>query len=192
MATKSYTPRQASRLLRTLPERIAGAVAKELPVAMIEAEAALKQRVFRDGQTESGANIGRYSTTPMYASTNQSRAPYTKLRGKGRGKGSNKRTFKNGKVRRSRYFAGGYAELRSFLGRQNAKVDLFMTGSLRRSITTGTNKDRATMRFGDGESTIIGRGHEERYGRSIFAVNRRERANVYTRLEQAAQREVLK
>lgn len=190
MARKEYSPRQASRLLRSLPERLAASINKELAPAVLEAEAGLKQDVFRDGRSSGGARIGSYSTKPMYASTNNPRQPYTKLRGRGAGKNSNRKTFANGKPRRSRYFPTGYKGLRQFLGRETSFVNLKVTGSLERSIVTGTTKDTATIRFSNDEGATIGRGHEQKYGKSIFAINAAHRALVYRRLEEAARREI--
>ena len=158
--------------------------------AVLEAEAGMKVDVFRDGRSVGGARIGSYSTKPMYASTNNPRQPYTKLRGRGQGKKSNSRTFKNGKERQSRYFPTGYKGLRQFLGRETSFVNLKVTGSLERSITTGVSQNTATIRFSNDEGTTIGRAHEDKYGKSIFGVSTKHRQKVYRRLEEAARREI--
>lgn len=142
---------------------------------MLELKADMTDRIFLNGQDNSGSEIGQYSTKPMYASLNQtSQVRASSL--KGRGKNDKEETFLNGKNRKSMYLPGGYSEFRKVVGRQNSKVDLMLTGSLKGDIRIGTrestdNGGAIELAFTTDKQKEIAEGNEKRFGKTIFAAS---------------------
>lgn len=151
-------------------------------------------RIFLNGLDSSNAQIGKYSNKPMYASLNQPsqiRASSLKGRGKSSKKGQkNQSKFNNGKDRKSMYLPGGYAEFRAVVGRQNQKVDLMLTGSLKGDIRTGVrDKDRMggsiELSFTTDKQVEIAEGNENRFNKTIFAASDAELDSLTLNWEQA-------
>jgi hypothetical protein len=63
----------------------------------------------------------------------------------------------------------GYKEYRGVVGRQNSKVDLFVTGSLRGSIQIGELGGVTTLGFLQDEQLQIAQGNQNRFSKTIFA-----------------------
>ena len=123
------------------------------------AEAALKERVFNNGQAADGSRIGTYST---------------ELGRYGASAFAVKSKFKPNPNRRTVTLPDGYAELRSLNGRQTGYVDLQYTGSLLLSIkTTATGDGHAVAIMNDREAAIAD-GNEKRFGKTIFAAGTAE------------------
>lgn len=165
-------------------------VFKELPLAVMDEEAELKQNTFRDGKDASGSNIGHYSTEPTYVSIGAlkkkygSQIPTSKLTGRGKkGRGTK---FKNGSPRKSRYYPDGYKGFRDDMGRPTDRVNLKLSGQLEGSIKTGFSQNEATIAFISDEQAAIASGHEEKYDADIFAVPKAGRQRIYDRLIKAA------
>lgn len=140
---------------------------------MANLQADLKERIFLNGISTDGQSIGKYSTRPYYASLR----PNSQVRSsslKPRGKNSNKGKFANGKPRKTMYLPGGYAEYRSVVGRQNAKVDLNLTGSLQKDIRLGGSDNKLILAFTTEEQKEIASGNETRFGKTIFSASKPE------------------
>lgn len=108
-------------------------------------------RVFDKGTPGIGAGYN-YSRKPIYASNDPK---YTPRKNTPRGKNSTSSTFKNGKPRKSTYFAGGYAEFKNAVGKgANNRVNLWLFGNFRRMFqNSGKNPVR---RFNqDGFSLLV-------------------------------------
>jgi len=143
---------------------------------MLLLKADMTDRIFLNGLDLDGSPIGKYSTSPMYASLNQSsqvRSSSLKGRGKEAKKGQrNQGKFKNGNSRKSMYLPGGYSEFRSVVGRQNSKVDLNLTGSLRGDIRIGERDDVVELAFTTDKQLAIAEGNEARFGnKTIFSAS---------------------
>lgn len=106
---------------------------KVKPHVEILAEVIRRQqdRVFNKGMDGNGKAIGLYSTKPTYISINKLPRKLTPT-GKKPAKGRAKSTFKNGKMHTSRYFSGGYAEMKVKVGKGGGgRVNLWLFGHFR-------------------------------------------------------------
>jgi hypothetical protein len=163
--------------------------------AVLNLEVDYKRRIFLNGQATNGRRIGKYSTDPMYVSIqgfkdqvgSQVRASALKPKGKD---GSSK--FRSGKLKKSRYLGGGYSELRRIVGRQNSYVDLNLTGSTDNSITTGRRAKGAALGYNNLERADLANKLEQKYGKDIFTVSKKEEEAVSKFLEDQISKEILK
>lgn len=153
--------------------------------SMLSLYADFKDRIFQDGLDADGSQIGSYSTKPIYVSIDSNTSQVRKSSLKPKGKHSDK-DFKNGKKRKSQYMPGGYSQYRTVVGRQNQKVDLFLTGSLMGSIVLGESGNARTIGFLTDEKVEIAEGNQNRYGKTIFAVSSDELSKFEDAVEEAA------
>lgn len=158
-----------------------------LLVATKTMEGEIKRRVFTNGRDSSNRRIGKYSRNPMYVSIAGAKRRYgSQIRVsalRGRGKNSNKRKFKNGKERKSMYFSGGYAEFRTKVGRQAQRVDLNLTGTTEKTISTALLKNRAIIGWLNDERYLISQALEKKYGTTIFEPTKKEVAKSIAIIE---------
>lgn len=165
---------------------------------LLDMQADMINRVFKDGLTSDESNIGKYSTEPIYVSiasvNSQVRASSLKPRGKQKGSraAATKRTklvtnkFNGRKIpqeRSSMYLAGGYFEFRAVVGRQNDKVDLALTFALRNSIQVGTTENGATLAFNNENELKKAEGNEKRFGKIIFDASEMEIQRLIDKFE---------
>lgn len=103
-------------------------VKQDTPLAVASRDTMTMQaeRIFVDGGDSSGGSIGKYSKEPYYVNPLPQRFP-KQFAPKGK---DGKKKFKNGKDKKTRYLKDGYFEFRKLQGRQNAFVDLSMSGDL--------------------------------------------------------------
>lgn len=163
-----------NQLIDTPPiDKIMRAIATDLT-------ATVKTRVFSDGKLSSGASPSPYSTKPLYAPTSIS----SKLSPLGK---NGKSKFKSGKQKKSRYIAGGYAELKEKIGRRN-RFDF--TGQLKNVFSfqrldghlyvlgfIGTTRFTATKKPTDTTHEEIVEGLEAKYG-PIFDLTKEENQRI--------------
>jgi hypothetical protein len=186
----NLTPEQAVEFIRAIPLAITRALEAEQPLAIIDMEGDLKQHVFMDGLAADGSKIGQYVGNEGYVSIEGARrrygsqVPTSKLRG--RGKNSRSSKFKNGKPRRSMYFAEGYKGLRELMGRQTSYVDLNFTDNLRMSIVSGTDGLTSKIEFLRDENATLAGHLEENYGKEIFVPTEMQVDALVERLTEAA------
>ena len=167
MAT--INPERLKANITAIVKNVLEAQSKAVTTAMFDLQADMIQRVFDAGVDSQGAEIGKYSTKPMYYSLSQKNSQMRSSSLKGKGKFSNSPEFANGKKRKSQYFPGGYSEFRSTVGRQNSKVDLRLTGSLLRSIQVGVGSNQVSLGFNNDDEYEKAKGNEERFNKIIFA-----------------------
>lgn len=174
----NLNPEELKRKLVSVVQNVLEAQAQAVNEGMIELRAELIDRIFQHGLDADNSPIGGYSTKPIYVSvsqTSQIRGSSLKPSGKGSKKGQRgKAQFKNGKPRKSQYMPGGYKEFRNVVGRQNSKVDLFLTGSMRGNIVNGTRQNGVTLEFLNDEQVQKARGNEKRFSKTIFAPTEQE------------------
>lgn len=199
---RTIRSRQASRELRSVASAMLGGVVKELPVALLAAEADLKQRVFLRGKDVDGKNLGKYSTRPFYADLDAlrreygSQLPLSKLKPEGKPRYGRKRGFKTRRYGGeridlvSKYFEGGYAAFRQALGREPGFVNFKLSGALERSIQTGVSQNVGVIGFTNPKRAGIAAELEERFGVRVFAISEKEAEKVYLRLREAAIRAI--
>lgn len=166
------TPEQLAEQIAKATSEIIREQQQIVVEAMLEFNADLKTRIFLDGQDNGGQKIGSYSTEPYYASLKQRQVKTSRLRGQG--KNSKDPKFKNGKPRKSMYLQGGYSEFRQVVGRQNAYVDLDLTGQLRESIGLGSTEGNVVVGIRSELEAKKAEGNEKRFGKVIFAPTEEE------------------
>lgn len=130
-------------------ESILTAAIDKAGVALLNA---IDRRIFIDGLATNGQRIGTYSTRPMYASP----AQYPEFAGK----------LRPAKGRKSVKFPNGYKQFRKKVGRQAARVTLFLTGKLRKSMRFEKLKTRTRVKFAGFEKRV--KQLERRYQTAIF------------------------
>lgn len=143
-------------------------------VAAKATEAVFKKRIFVDGKDSNGGAIGDYSTQPFYINPKATTLLGVKKSGlKPVGKNGQKR-FKNGNLHKTVYLTGGYKELRTKTGRQSAKVDLNLSGSLLASIQTGRRGQFVVLGYTSQKKFLIMQGNELRFNKQIDRLSQKE------------------
>lgn len=92
--------------------------------------------------------------------------------------------FKNGKNRKSQYFSDGYKGYRNAVGRKTEKVDLFLTGTLQRSLQTGIRHGTPALELRGELSIEKAEGNEKRFGKQIFSPTEEELDRLVTKWQQ--------
>lgn len=164
-------------------------------VAVKAVEVFYKQRIFKDGKDSNGAQIGDYSVIPFYINPQSPNLLGVKKGGlKPIGK-TGQTKFKNGNPHKTAYLANGYKELRQKTGRQSAKVDLNLSGSLSASIRTGRRGAFVVLGYTNAQKALVMQGNEKRFKKNISALSQKEqqtyRAAARAELERLVQ-QVLK
>jgi hypothetical protein len=175
-----------SQLFIKVVSAIANAADEAKFAALNNLEASLKTRIFNDGRNSGGGSIGSYSTRPMYVSIAGAKAKYgSQLKSSAlTAVGKNGATqFKNGKKRKSQYFADGYAGFRAQVGRQNQKVDLNLTGNLQDSLQGGVTNKGLALAFINSKSSRLSQDLEDKYG-DVFTPTDEEVEEVLTTIEE--------
>lgn len=129
-------------------------------------------RIWNDHNATNGNKIGVYSTKPMYASLEWNSINVRSI-GAGRGKNSNSSSFKNGKPRKSKYFAGGYKEYKGAV-KGVTEVNLELTGQLKSDFNWTIVKDYAVVGFRSAGSMKIAMYLEEHFNTTIFEASQEE------------------
>lgn len=141
-----------------------------LLIAVKDVNSEMGERIFEDGKAVDG-EIGKYSTEPTYIGDKNS--PKT-----GTHQGEYGDTeFMNGKPHTSTYYAGGYSEYRSAMGRSNKTVNLDLTGRLKTNFLNGIVELKEGV-IGiklRGENADKARGNQARFRKRIFGITRDER-----------------
>ncbi len=136
-------------------------------VAAKAVEAKYKTRIFKDGKDSNGGLIGDYSTKPFYINPkSETLIGVKKGNIKPIGKNGQKQ-FKSGKPHKTSYLAGGYKELRQKTGRQSAKVDLNLSGSLLAAIQTGRRGQFVVLGYTSTKKFLVMQGNEKRFNKKI-------------------------
>jgi hypothetical protein len=141
-------------------------------VAADGALTATRARIHERGQAADGSAIGAYSTTPMYVSAADAKAPNP---GDPIGK-TGKTVFANGNPHKSRYFAGGYNEYKTAIGLNAAgSVNLTLTGEMRDTYEVIKTADGYGLGWDDDELSKRAAALEDRYGKKIWTLTADER-----------------
>lgn len=180
----NLNPDKLREALRTSVIKVLEAGQQSITEGMLLFSADFKQRIFQDGLDADNNQIGNYSTKPIYVSISGNTSQVRKSSLKPKGKFSSG-DFKDGKKRKSQYMPGGYKEYRAVVGRQNSKVDLFLTGSLRGSIQIGQSGGSTTLGFLNDEQLVIAQGNQDRFGKTIFVASDQEVDKIVTDWEDA-------
>lgn len=194
-------PQSAADLIRLIPTALQAAVEAEQPLAILDLQADIVQAVTLEGKTATGANIGKYSTKPIYVSVDGAKAqfgsqiPTSKLKAAGKPRAGRKRGPKTRIVDgeavplRSKYFADGWSGFRSFMGRPVDKVNLKLTGNMIGSIASGTEGNVSTIGWTNDQAREIAEGNEVRFTgkkRTIIAASTDQIDRLFARLRGVA------
>lgn len=92
-------------------------------------------RVFNKGLNSNNAPFGSYQTQPIYVSLSQTPRKFAP-----KGKGGETK-FKNGKLHKSGYFAGGYYQFKQTIGKAQAgkNINLTLYGHFRKGFQNSAN-----------------------------------------------------
>lgn len=147
-------------------------------LAAASTHALMTQRIFVDGESETG-KIGQYdSSKPLYVSPKKSPKKFP-LKGKG-----GKTKFKNGNSHKTGYFSS-YKSFRSAIGRQTSYVDLRLSGNLQRDFGSKLQKQGAFLVAGVKRKENVGklRGIRKKYGPNVFKLQGSEKENLRKTIE---------
>lgn len=131
------------------------------------------KRIHTDGKNVAGGNIGKYSTEPIYV--NPKKSPKKFITG---GKVDKKSTFKNGKTRKTKYFANGYKGFRASIGRDANTVNLQLTGSLLANLQLKPITLGAEIGFLSNKKRLIAEGLEDHFNCKIWGVSNEDKTMV--------------
>ncbi len=147
-------------------------------------------RVFNEGKNINGSGIGRYSRTAAYFNPKISKKSF-KVGGKENKKGNtgtysiktqkantSVEYFKNGKKRKTKYFAGGYANLRNALGKRIDIVDLNFNGTLQANFQNVKIDNGYGIGFLSSKKGLIAEGLEDHFKCKIFGVTDNDKTNI--------------
>lgn len=156
--------------------------------------ALLKTRIHEEGKAGDGSDIGKYSTKPIYVNPDNSPKKFEPM-GKGdvtgerkskkitarfssiktRKESSKKIKVVGERIRKDRYFAGGYDEFKTYIGRNElGKVNLFLSGGLENGfVIIGTPQGFGLGWLND-EMYLRARALEQKYGKPIWFLNDNE------------------
>jgi hypothetical protein len=143
-------------------------------IAMNELEAAMKGRIFLEGKTADGQEIGHYSTEGIYINPDKLSSLIPKGGFKKGGKFEKGDKFQNGKPRLTAYLPGGYKELKDKANFDSNTYNLTLTGTSKDSIKVGKKGDDIVLGFSDEMRRKILQGHEARLGKKIFVLSPEE------------------
>lgn len=154
---------------------------RELPVVQTKAVLKAGQRVLRDmnirifnkGLNANGAQIGKYSTSPILVGqksfptkTDANKAIFSS---KKKRKKFDWRTLGSGSTaKRLVLLPGGYKKLRSLSGLQTSRVDLSFRGDLQRGLKLVQRKGAVEIRLNGSKNIKKAEGNEKRFGAPIF------------------------
>jgi hypothetical protein len=139
--------------------------------------AKLTQRIHQEGLAADGTDIGAYSTKPSYVSSKTGYAvePIGKT-----GKSQFARGKKKGQAHTSQYFAGGYGQFKTAIGKSDGKVNLVLTGGLSEQLTVLGEPSATGYGLGWINEEYLKRAQdlEQKYGKQIWALSEEERRSV--------------
>lgn len=152
---------------------------KVIRTVAVSMNAVVRTRIHEKGKAADGSDIGTYSTKPMYVSVD---ANPGKSFGKPTGK-HGQAVFKTGKragkPHRSKYFAGGYNEFKTAIGRnQIGKVNLSLSGQLNSQLSVIGTANGYGLGWPDDEKYNRAMALERKYGKTIWGLTDEEAAQV--------------
>lgn len=130
-------------------------------------------RVFNKGQNINNTSIGRYSRKPLYANPKKSKKDFS-VGGK-----TGKTIFAStGQKHKTKYFSGGYANLRNQLGKRIDIVDLNFTGTLQANWQMIKTSTGYSIGFLSNKKGLIADGLEKHFKCKIFGVSNDDRTQI--------------
>lgn len=132
--------------------------------------AARKNAIVREGKASDGTNIGRYSQKPGY----YGKGVFVK-KGAFRARGKNGGTkFRNGKPHKTMFLPEGYYQFRGIQGRENAFVNLELSGSMLLDYQQQAKGTDILQGFTNEKESLKRLGHEDHYNKPIFRSSKNE------------------
>lgn len=147
----------------------------------LQALADVRTRIHQEGKASDGNDIGEYSKEPIYVSVEQNKnigksfgRPIGKT-GRSKFKGGEKK----GQDHKSRYFAGGYNEYKTTIGRNVlGKVNLSLTGQLDNQLTVIATQNGYGLGWANDEMLERAKHLEKKYGKKIWSLTEEEKKNA--------------
>lgn len=134
---------------------------REVATAM---RAEVSRRIHSAGKNSNDAPIGNYSTKPMYVSL----SAVPKPKGVGRGK-SGQTKFKDGSPHRSKYYASGYLDYKTDVGRNKlGTVNLSLTGQLSNQFSVIATSNGYGLGWSNDEMYNRSQALQKKYGQVWF------------------------
>lgn len=133
--------------------------------------AEMSRRIHSDGKNSNDADIGRYSTKPIYVSvaTNVGRSFGRPIGKTGKSKYASGK--KKGQDHKSRYFAGGYSEFKTAIGRNRlGKVNLSLSGQIANQFSVIATSNGYGLGWSNTEMQDRAAALEKKYGQDSFKV----------------------
>lgn len=129
----------------------------------------IRDRIHDEGKAADESKIGDYSTKPIYVSNN---IGFGTLDGTGK---TGRKVFSNGEAHKSKYFAGGYEQFKTEIGRNKlGSVNLSLSGQLASQFTLiATNKGWG-LGWNDTEKFTRAFALEKKYAKKIWALTKEE------------------
>lgn len=156
-------------VLNTNSELVRGVVRQ----VALGALAHMKVRIHQDGKASDGSAIGNYSKKPIYVSAT-SNVGNAKMFGTPVGK-NGKSKFKSGKPHKSKYFAGGYNEFKTAIGRnQLGTVNLSLSGNLDKEFTVIATDRGYGLGWHDEKKLKRAKHFEKKYSKPIYQPTKEE------------------
>jgi hypothetical protein len=135
----------------------------------------IRWRIENKGKAADNAKIGSYSKSPIYVSLSRSPKKFAPL-GKQLKSGKRRSKFANGKSHRSRYFAGGYNEFKTSIGRNTlGSVNLYLTGQFLNSMTILPTSRGWGIGWNENSFVKRAKHFQKKYGKTIFGLTPAER-----------------
>lgn len=133
--------------------------------------AEIQERIHEKGQASDGGDIGGYSTEPIYVSAKNN---VGRSFGRPIGK-TGKSKFKSGEDHKSRYFAGGYNEYKTTIGRNEiGKVNLSLSGQMNSQLTVMETANGYGIGWPNAEMKSRAIHFEKKYGKKIWSLSKKE------------------
>jgi hypothetical protein len=102
----------------------------------------IDKRVFDKGIGGSGSHFGKYSSKPLYVSASGKKNGARNVNPRGK---DGKAKFKNGKLKMSAYYSGGYGEFKKDIGKGGTapNVNLWLSNKFRVAFQNSNNPARS-------------------------------------------------
>ena len=163
----------------------------------------VKTRIHEQGKASDGTIIGEYSKKPIYISLSASPKKFVAKGKKSastiRVKKSNVETrkvtsekvgaLKNGKIRKSGFFEGGYNQFKTEIGRNEiGTVNLSLSGQLNAQLSVQPTSRGYGFGWPDGEKLKRAKALGKKYRKKIWALTQEEKSQVYDITEKFVKR----
>ncbi len=148
-----------------------------LKAGVVSVQGLMLERITEKGLDANGAQIGKYSTKPIYVNPETAPRKFATV-GK-HGENVFRFGIKKSQKHKTGYFAGGYDEFKTVIGRNIGSVNLFLTGLMRDEFVLIETQEGWGLGWLNNEITVRALALEIKYGKQIFsAITESERQEL--------------